>query len=58
MCPPRDVRDFRMIRFKDGEEGRRGAFRRGMLSVWDARALGSTTLKEGNRYLVSRDCFA
>ncbi|XAO26180.1 hypothetical protein I312_105014 [Cryptococcus bacillisporus CA1280] len=53
MCPPRDVRDFRMIRFKDGEEGRRGAFRRGMLSVWDARALGSTTLKEGNRYLVS-----
>lgn len=57
MCPPRDVRDFRMIRFKGGQEGRREAFRRGMLSVWDARALGSTTLKEGKRYLVSRDCF-
>ncbi|KIY35782.1 breast cancer 2 susceptibility protein [Cryptococcus gattii E566] len=53
MCPPRDVRHFRMIRFKDGQEGRREAFRRGMLSVWDARALGSTTLKEGKRYLVS-----
>ncbi|OWZ37873.1 breast cancer 2 susceptibility protein [Cryptococcus neoformans c45] len=53
ICPPRDVRDFRMIRFRDGREGHREAFRKGMLSVWDARALGSTILKEGKRYLVS-----
>ncbi|WVQ79198.1 hypothetical protein IAT38_001294 [Cryptococcus sp. DSM 104549] len=52
-CPPRDVRDFRMVRFSDAQEGYRDACRTGMLNVWDAKALGEGSLQEGGRYLVS-----
>ncbi|WVQ77705.1 hypothetical protein IAR50_007395 [Cryptococcus sp. DSM 104548] len=52
-CPPREVRDFRIVRFRDAEEVQRDSFRTGMLNVWDARGLGEGTLKEGGRYLVS-----
>ncbi|OCF33534.1 hypothetical protein I316_04606 [Kwoniella heveanensis BCC8398] len=53
LCPPRDVRDFRMVRFVDAQTGVREQFRVGMLNVWDVRALGEGCLQEGKRYLVS-----
>ncbi|WOO83816.1 Breast cancer type 2 susceptibility [Vanrija pseudolonga] len=49
-CPPRDIRDFRMVRFSDAREGRKEKARTGMLNVWDARGLD---LVEGKRFLVS-----
>ncbi|KAL1406291.1 hypothetical protein Q8F55_007987 [Vanrija albida] len=49
-CPPRDIRDFRMVRFSDAREGRKEKARTGMLNVWDARGL---ELAEGKRFLVS-----
>ncbi|ODN98121.1 hypothetical protein I350_07763 [Cryptococcus amylolentus CBS 6273] len=52
-CPPREVRDFRIVRFRDAQEFRRESFRTGMLNVWDARGLGEGILKEGGRYLAS-----
>ncbi|ODO08518.1 hypothetical protein L198_00248 [Cryptococcus wingfieldii CBS 7118] len=52
-CPPREVRDFRIVRFKDAQEVQRESFRTGMLNVWDARGLGEGKLKEGGRYLAS-----
>ncbi|WVQ95823.1 hypothetical protein IAU59_002922 [Kwoniella sp. CBS 9459] len=53
LCPERDVRDFRMVRFVDAQNGVREQIRVGMLNVWDVRALGEGTLQEGKRYLVS-----
>lgn len=50
-CPPRTVRDFRMVRVRDAREGKREQARTAMLNVWDAKALGE--LKEGKRFLVS-----
>lgn len=50
-CPPREVRDFRMVRFSDAREGRKEPSRTGMLNVWEARALADV-LVEGRRYLV------
>ncbi|WVF68272.1 hypothetical protein IAT40_003037 [Kwoniella sp. CBS 6097] len=52
-CPQRDVRDFRMVRFIDAQNGVREQFRVGLLNVWDVRALGEGSLQEGKRYLVS-----
>jgi breast cancer 2 susceptibility protein len=51
-CPPRSVRDFRMVRVRDGREGLKEPARTGMLNVWDAKVLGNE-LKEGRRFLVS-----
>ena len=51
ICPRREVRDFRMLRFKDAQNSRKAAMRVGMLSVWDAKALEGG-LQEGHRYLV------
>lgn len=51
-CPPRDIRDFRMVRFSDAREGRKEKARTGMLNVWDARGLD---LVEGKRFLVGVD---
>ncbi|KAK8849662.1 hypothetical protein IAR55_004997 [Kwoniella newhampshirensis] len=53
LCPPRNVRDLRMVRFHDAQEGRKEAFRLGSLNLWDARAMDSAALQEGRRYLVS-----
>ncbi|WVR08068.1 hypothetical protein IAU60_005114 [Kwoniella sp. DSM 27419] len=53
LCPKRDVRDFRMVRFSDARSGVREPFRAGMLNVWDVRALGPGALQEGKRCLVS-----
>lgn len=52
VCPPREVRDFRIVRLRDAREGRKENMRTAMLNVWDARALGDQ-LEEGKRYLVS-----
>lgn len=51
-CPRRTVRDFRMVRVRDGREGNKERARTAMLNVWDAKALGDE-LKEGRRFLVS-----
>lgn len=56
LCPPREVRDFRMVRLRDAREGRKEATRTAMLNVWDARALGDE-LVEGKRFLVSLTIF-
>ncbi|WWC73712.1 uncharacterized protein I206_107684 [Kwoniella pini CBS 10737] len=53
ICPRREARDFRMIRFVDAQTGNRDPFRVGMLNVWDVKAMGEGVLEEGKRYLVS-----
>jgi hypothetical protein len=52
-CPPRQVRDFRIARVNDARGGDRPVCRVGMLTVWDAKALGEGALVEGKRYMVS-----
>lgn len=52
LCPNREIRDFRVVRFSDGQEGKKEAMRMGMLNVWDAKLLGDEALQEGHRYLV------
>ncbi|ORY34756.1 BRCA2, oligonucleotide/oligosaccharide-binding, domain 1-domain-containing protein [Naematelia encephala] len=51
ICPPRRVRDFRMVRIRDARVGQKDSHRLGMLNVWDAASLGDT-FKEQGRYLV------
>ncbi|KAK4689433.1 breast cancer 2 susceptibility protein, partial [Tremellales sp. Uapishka_1] len=53
ICPPRDVKDFRVIKFVDGRNGKKESMRVGMLNVWEARQLGSDSIQEGKRYLVA-----
>jgi breast cancer 2 susceptibility protein len=53
VCPPREIRDFRMARIVDAREGDRDATRVGMLNIWEAKSLGEGMLREGGRYLVS-----
>ncbi|WWC92784.1 uncharacterized protein L201_007743 [Kwoniella dendrophila CBS 6074] len=53
LCPKRESRDFRMIRFVDARMGNRDTFRSGMLTVWDVKSLGEGVLHEGKRYLIS-----
>ena len=50
LVPPRQVRDFRMVRISDAREGRKEAYRLGMLNIWDARGV---EVQEGKRYRVS-----
>ncbi|KAG8903708.1 hypothetical protein FRC01_009025 [Tulasnella sp. 417] len=50
-CPPREVRNFRVIRFKDHRKTRRPARRTGQMTVWDALSLGEGGLVEGKRFL-------
>lgn len=52
-CPPREVRNFRVIRFKDYRTARRPARRTGQMTVWDVLSLGEDSLQEGRRFLVS-----
>ncbi|KAG8905976.1 hypothetical protein FRC01_008184 [Tulasnella sp. 417] len=52
-CPPREVRNFRVIRFKDHRKTRRPARRTGQMTVWDALSLGEGGLVEGKRFLVT-----
>nr|ODN91852.1 hypothetical protein L203_01105 [Cryptococcus depauperatus CBS 7841] len=53
LCPPRNVRCFRLVRFRDAQQGSRGTFRCGMLNIWEAQKLGKDLLQQGQRYLVS-----
>ncbi|KAF9516595.1 hypothetical protein BS47DRAFT_1340741 [Hydnum rufescens UP504] len=53
ILPPRDVRNFRVIRVKDARVWRRPALRTAQITVWDVLALGEGFLTEGRRYLVS-----
>nr|XP_031857611.1 uncharacterized protein CI109_007006 [Kwoniella shandongensis]KAA5524683.1 hypothetical protein CI109_007006 [Kwoniella shandongensis] len=53
LCPSRNVRDLRVVRFHDAQQGTKESFRLGSLNLWDAKAMGSTSLQEGKRYLVS-----
>ncbi|KIO26973.1 hypothetical protein M407DRAFT_195915 [Tulasnella calospora MUT 4182] len=52
-CPPREVRNFRVIRFKDYRTTRRLARRTGQMTVWDVLSLGEDALLEGKRFLVT-----
>lgn len=52
-CPPRDVRDFRVVRVTDAQTARKEPCRIGMINVWEARALGDE-VQEGGRYMVRR----
>lgn len=54
-CPPRDVRNFRVVRISDARPTRKEAKRTGMLNVWEASGLGDG-LVEGRRYLVCFSC--
>ncbi|CDZ97877.1 rad51-associated protein brh2 [Phaffia rhodozyma] len=51
-CPPREVRSFRVIKFRDFQSNQ-PALRNGQLTLWDALSFGDEGLIEGKRYLVS-----
>ncbi|KAM0788329.1 hypothetical protein ACM66B_001471 [Microbotryomycetes sp. NB124-2] len=54
LCPPRDVRNFRVVRIKDAQPLSEGKLARSaLLTVWDANELGGDFLKEGKRYLLT-----
>ncbi|KAG9010697.1 hypothetical protein FRB90_007688 [Tulasnella sp. 427] len=53
ICPPREVRNFRVIRFKDYRTVRKPARRTGQMTVWDVLSLGEHGLQEGRRFLVT-----
>ena len=54
-CPPRQVRSFRVIKFRDSHltEDSDDIHRDGQLTVWDAAELNEPGLEEGRRYIVS-----
>lgn len=59
MCPPRDVRNFRVLFMKDAHTNRRPSHRTAEVTVWDVLSLSFDegrepgTFKEGQRFLVS-----
>ncbi|KAG8739881.1 hypothetical protein FRC10_005015 [Ceratobasidium sp. 414] len=53
ICPPRKVRNFRVVVIKDAGTLRRPTGRRAQLTVWDVLSFGDDTLRAGQRYLIS-----
>ncbi|KAG8853126.1 hypothetical protein FRB96_008377 [Tulasnella sp. 330] len=53
VCPPRDVRNFCVIRFRDTRVVKHDPMREGQLTVWDVVSLGKDALAEGKRFLVT-----
>ncbi|EIM83586.1 uncharacterized protein STEHIDRAFT_62664, partial [Stereum hirsutum FP-91666 SS1] len=59
ICPPRDVRNFRVLFMKDAHTDRRPSHRTAEITVWDVLSLSFDegrqpgTFKEGQRFLVS-----
>ncbi|KAG8900895.1 hypothetical protein FRB99_005684 [Tulasnella sp. 403] len=51
-CSPRNVRNFRVIRFRDYRKQKPLAPRVGQMTVWDVLSLGEG-LQEGKRFLVT-----
>ncbi|KAG8969730.1 hypothetical protein FRC03_001075 [Tulasnella sp. 419] len=51
--PPRNIRNFRVIRFKDYQTKKHQPTRTGQLTVWDVLSLGENAMVEGKRYLVT-----
>ncbi|KAJ7193302.1 hypothetical protein GGX14DRAFT_505977 [Mycena pura] len=51
LCPPRDVRNFRVLFVQDACTRRHGANRTAQLTVWDA--LGLSVMEVGQRYAVT-----
>ncbi|KAK4058357.1 hypothetical protein OIO90_000515 [Microbotryomycetes sp. JL221] len=55
-CPPRQVRNFRVVRIRDARPlSESKPARQAQLTVWDAKLFEDDFLKEGRRYLVSDD---
>ncbi|KAG9028496.1 hypothetical protein FRB95_006397 [Tulasnella sp. JGI-2019a] len=53
VCPPRQVRNFCIIRFRDNRVSKHQPMREGQLTVWDVLALGPDAMAEGKRYFVT-----
>ncbi|KAG9091090.1 hypothetical protein FS749_016802 [Ceratobasidium sp. UAMH 11750] len=52
-CPPRKVRNFRVVVIKDAGTLRRPTGRTAQLTVWDVLSFGGDTLRVGQRYLLA-----
>ncbi|CAE6514695.1 unnamed protein product [Rhizoctonia solani] len=52
-CPPRKVRNFRVVVIKDARALRKSTERTAQLTAWDILAFGSDALRVGQRYLLS-----
>ncbi|KAJ7361422.1 hypothetical protein DFH08DRAFT_844079 [Mycena albidolilacea] len=52
VCPPREVRNFRVLIVQDACTRRRGANRSAQLTVWDVVGMGDS-LEVGKRYLAT-----
>ncbi|KAG2022867.1 hypothetical protein CC2G_000587 [Coprinopsis cinerea AmutBmut pab1-1] len=59
LCPPRNVRNFRVLVVKDAREGRKQSHRVAQLTVWDVTSLALSeggkpgSFEVGQRYMVS-----
>ncbi|KAG9098302.1 hypothetical protein FRC06_006559, partial [Ceratobasidium sp. 370] len=53
VCPPRKVRNFRVVVIKDAGILRRPTGRAAQLTVWDVLSFGGDTLRAGQRYLLA-----
>ncbi|KAG8763946.1 hypothetical protein FRC11_008273 [Ceratobasidium sp. 423] len=52
-CPPRKVRNFRVVVIKDARSLRKPTERTAQLTAWDVLAFGTDALRVGQRYLLS-----
>ncbi|KWU44262.1 hypothetical protein RHOSPDRAFT_29372 [Rhodotorula sp. JG-1b] len=51
--PPREVREFRVLRIVDAREGTKKSQRTAQLTVWDAQSFEADFFREGQRYMIS-----
>ncbi|CAE6406499.1 unnamed protein product [Rhizoctonia solani] len=53
ICPPRKVRNFRVVVIKDARPLQKPTERTAQLTAWDVLTFGSDSLRVGQRYLLS-----